>query len=311
MASDLGDNRLRNRDDERLKTPGRSRLRSATIALAQKSSDGCERGDRSSDGVPVWACRAEASRLPDDPENGVGRLTQVRDESTTSVDARVPGSGCAKLRKTGAQTSPAPAQTGAKAAPGRPLPTGTAPESLPPRRQVDGLFRGEPEDRVGRLTQVQDETITSVAARVSGSGCAKKRKTGAQTPPAPAQTGAKAAPGRSLPTGTELGLLPARGRAVGLFRGEPEDRVGRLTQIQDETITSVAARVSGLGCAKMRKTGAQTPPAPAQTGAKAAAASLVSPAPEVLLRAQAPVEHDPLLSVIQKYQKEFDDQLRE
>jgi len=61
----------------------------------------------------------------------------------------------------------------------------------------------------------------------------------------------------------------------------------------------------------MRKTGAQTPPAPAQTGAKAAAASLVSPAPEVLLRAQAPVEHDPLLSVIQKYQKEFDDQLRE
>ena len=116
MASDLGDNRLRNRNDDRPNTPGRSRLRSATIALAQGSSDGCERGDRWTDGVPVWACRAEESRLPFDPENRVGRLTQVQDETITSVAARVSGSGCAKLRKTGAQTPPRPAQTGAKAA---------------------------------------------------------------------------------------------------------------------------------------------------------------------------------------------------
>jgi hypothetical protein len=41
-------------------------------------------------------------------------------------------------------------------------------------------------------------------------------------------------------------------------------------------------------------------------GAKAAATSLVSPVPEVLLRAQALVEYDPLLAVIEKYQDEFD-----
>ena len=81
------------------------------------------------------------------------------------------------------------------------------------------------------------------------------RKTGTQSPPRPAQTGAKAAPGRPHPTGTEPGPVSARGQADGLFRGEPENRVGRLTQMQDETITSVAARVSGSGWRKWRKTG--------------------------------------------------------
>jgi len=56
----------------------------------------------------------------------------------------------------------------------------------------------------------------------------------------------------------------------------------------------------------MRKTGAQAPPELAPTGAKPAATSLVWLAPEVLLRAQAPVEYDPLLAVIEKSQDEFD-----
>ena len=177
MASDPRDNHLRNRSDA-VPNARPSRLRSATIALAHESRDGCERGDRWTDGVPVWACRAEASRLPIQPENHVGRLTQMQDKTITFGAARVPGSGCAKLRKTGAQTPPEPVQTGAKAAPGRPLLTGTEPGPLPARGHAVGLFRREPEDRVGRLTQVRDEPITSVAARVSGWGCAKLRKTG-------------------------------------------------------------------------------------------------------------------------------------
>jgi hypothetical protein len=81
---------------------------------------------------------------------------------------------------------------------------------------------------------------------------------------------------------------------------------GRLMQTQAKSTTSVAARVLGLGGAKMRTTGAHTAPEPAQTGAKTAATSLVSPVPEVLLGAHAPVEYDPLLAVIEEYQDEFD-----
>ena len=118
--------------------------------------------------------------------------------------------------------------------------------------------------------------------------------------------------------------------------------MGRLTQIQDETITSVDARVPDPGCAKTRQTGAQTPPGPAQTGAKAAAESgpepavirvvgvqtpseavttqvvapiggdnAVSPVPAALLAAHDPVAHDPALAVIEKYKREFDLQLWE
>ena len=87
---------------------------------------------------------------------------------------------------------------------------------------------------------------------------------------------------------------------------QPEKMIDHLMQAQDNSITSVAARVLGSGGAKMRKTGAHTAPEPAQKGARATTTSLVSPAPEVLLRARALVEHDPLLAVIEKYQEEFD-----
>ena len=64
-----------------------------------------------------------------------------------------------------------------------------------------------------------------------------------------------------------------------------------------------------MGVRKLRKTGAQTRQGASKPGVKAAPASLVSPAPAALM-AQARVEHDSLLAVIQKYQKEFDDPLR-
>ena len=154
MASDLGDNRLRNRNDDRPNTPGRVGLRSATIALAHESSDGCERGDRWTDGVPVWACRAEESRLPNDPEKVIGRLTQDRDKSITSVAARVSGSGCAKLRKTGRK----PRQSPRKREPRGPAPGGSCvsrsccagASRTPTRRASEGVgLACRPRSRVG------------------------------------------------------------------------------------------------------------------------------------------------------------------
>ena len=166
---------------------------------------------------------------------------------------------------------------------------------------------------------MQDETITSVAARVSGSGCAKLRKTGRKPPPGPAQTGAKAAgrraivrftlvlrtrfstPTRRASERVGLGLAASLARRAGVVAvaaepgadaaltalaagllgcadegasglpNHPENRVGRLSQVWNDTITSVAARVSGSGCAKLA-TGAQAAPGPAKTGANAPAA---------------------------------------
>jgi hypothetical protein len=50
------------------------------------------------------------------PEGVIGWLTQGQDEITTSVDARVSGSGCAKMRKTGAQGAPEAPRMGAEMA---------------------------------------------------------------------------------------------------------------------------------------------------------------------------------------------------
>jgi len=82
-----------------------------------------------------------------------------------------------------------------------------------------------------------------------------------------------------VPTAADAGPLPARGRDDGFFTGEPENRVDMSTQVQDEAITSVDPWVSGSGCAKLRKTGAQTAPEGAQTGAKTVEASSVSLSP--------------------------------
>ena len=61
---------------------------------------------------------------------------------------------------------------------GRPLPAGTDPGPPPTRSQEDGLFNSEPENRIGRMTLMQNESITSVDARVPDPGCAETRKTG-------------------------------------------------------------------------------------------------------------------------------------
>ena len=170
------------RSSQNARTSG---LHSATIALAHESSDGCERGDRRTDGVPVWACRAEESRLPNEPENTIGRLTQVQDESITSVDARVPGSG-AQNRKTGAQTPPGPRKREQRRPRVDPCRRGPNRGRCRLGARRTDFSAANPRTAIGRLTQMQDETITSVDARVPGSGCAKMRKPG-QTPPRPAK----------------------------------------------------------------------------------------------------------------------------
>ena len=140
-----------------------------------------------------------------------------------------------------------------------------------------------------------------------------------------------------LPARTNAVPPPACRQADGFFAGEPENAGGRVTQIQDETITSVEPRVPGEASAKPAQTGAQNPPQAAQTGAMAAGASLASsrlpgstpcpPAPgnsqdcspgavphrdahpsPVPDGATAPL--DPGEAIIEKYKKEFAD-LRE
>ena len=109
MASDLGDNRLRNRNDERPKTPGRagaipqrSRWPMNPVTGANAATGGltASRSGPAERKRPVYQI---------DPENGVGRLTQGRYKSTTSVDARVPGSGCAETAAKPGHNPPAPA----------------------------------------------------------------------------------------------------------------------------------------------------------------------------------------------------------
>jgi hypothetical protein len=78
-----------------------------------------------------------------------------------------------------------------------------------------------------------------------------------------------AGPDCPLPTAADAGPRPARGQEDELFHGEPDNRLAPLTEVQDEAVTSVDAWVSGSGCAKVRNTGAQTPPEAAQTGAGA------------------------------------------
>ena len=102
----------------------------------------------------------------------------------------------------------------------------------------------------------------------------------------------------------------ARRRKARFLPFQPEKMTGRLMQAQSKSSASVAARVLGLGGAKTRKTWAQAPPPAAQTGAKAAEASVDSLAPETLLRASGPVEHVPLRSVIPRFSKELDQQFR-
>ena len=51
---------------------------------------------------PLGGADEGANGFPSDPEKMIGRLMQGQDESITSVDARVPGSGCAKCAKPGA-----------------------------------------------------------------------------------------------------------------------------------------------------------------------------------------------------------------
>ncbi len=87
----------------------------------------------------------------------------------------------------------------------RPLTTETDAVPQPACRQADGLFAGEPEKAPGRLTQAQDEAITSVNRRVPAETSAKPAQTGAQTAPQAAQTGAmaaKSAPMASSPPGS-------------------------------------------------------------------------------------------------------------
>ena len=177
----------------------------------------------------------------------------MQDETITSVDARVPGSGCAKMRKTGAQTPPEPAQTGARAA--RPRRIGgftlvlSTRFTTPTQRATKGIDFGP---------------ASSLARRVGGVAAAEQCTTQALT---------------ALPNGP----LGRANEVANDLPIHPERTIDRLMQVHDESITSVATRVSGSGCAKMRKTGAQTAPEPAQTGANGAAASLVSPAPAILV----------------------------
>ncbi len=84
----------------------------------------------------------------------------------------------------------------------RPLTTETDAVPQPACRQADGLFADEPEKAPGRLTQAQDETITSVKLRVPAETSAKPAQTGAQTVPQAAQTGAMAA--KSAPEASGL-----------------------------------------------------------------------------------------------------------
>jgi len=177
---------------------------------------------------------------------------------------------------------------------------------LPEDRGEDGLFAPKPEELSNPLIQNQYGKDTYVEARVSGSGCAKLRKTGAQTDPPPAQTGAEEGaaavtdqrPGsddqawykgqrtkdqeaeagladveQGLPSAPDAGPLPTDRREDGFFAPKPENGIDVLIQNPDETTTSGEAPGPGSGCAKMRKTAAQTDPPPAQTGAEAGAAA--------------------------------------
>jgi len=92
--------------------------------------------------------------------------------------------------------------------------------------------------------------------------------------------------GACRPRATRSAAVPsgARGDSDGFLPSDPEKVAADLTQAMDNSTTSVDARVPGSGCAIMRKTGAQSSPRPASTGARAAAASLVSPAPAVFVR---------------------------
>jgi hypothetical protein len=166
--------------------------------------------------------------------------------------------------------------------------------------------------------QVQDNSITSVARWVLGLGGAKTRKTGAYTPPVPAQTRAKAPgyrrivrltirahrrftpPAQRVAESVAIDLLASVARgvagvAVGVETGaepaltdraasrigfaeegrkklpfQPEELNGRLMQVRAKSMAYVARRALGFRCAKSRKTRAQSPPRPAQSGAMAA-----------------------------------------
>jgi len=151
--------------------------------------------------------------------------------------------------------------------------------------------RDNPRTMIGPLTQVQSRVVTSVDPRVSGSGCAKMRKTGAHTAPQAAQAAARrwtshslllqtglarwtqsqapAGRNRPLTVGVPGARMVALCQATDFLPFQPENEIGQLTQVQSSVVTSVDPRVSGSGCAKMRKTGAHSAPERAQTGAEA------------------------------------------
>jgi hypothetical protein len=162
--------------------------------------------------LPAW--RPDHRLFPAEPENGVGRMTLTHNETVTSIDPRVSGSGCAQMRKTGREArnrSYKPGQKEARVLPccfeplspqGRramprpaqidPSPRGRTRRGFRPGIGWTGFFTGEPESAAGRLTQVQNRLVTSVDPRVPGSGCAKMRKTGAHTAPERVHMGAEA-----------------------------------------------------------------------------------------------------------------------
>jgi len=139
-----------------------------------------------------------------------------------------------------------------------------------------------------------------------------------------------------LPEAPDEGPVPADRREDGFFPPKPEKMSDAIMPGHDELMTYVDARVSGSGCAKMRKTEAQAAPDAAQTGARTAANAPAGkhevrnpnsetsfPKPEapsreaqpaairtVITPAPGPVHEDPLAAVIAKYQKEFDVALR-
>jgi ribosomal protein S11 len=261
--------------------------------------------------VRPGAGRLEFSRY--NPRKMMGDLAQVQSKSVTSVNSRVSGSGCAKMRKTRAHTAPQAAQTGARrwtshslliqtglarrtqswtlVGSDRPLTVGMPEPRMVAWRQATGFLPFQPEKAIDQLAQVQDDIVTSVDPRVSVSGCAKMRKTRAHTAPQAAQSGAKrwtkhclrrrtwlgqrtrsqapAGSDRPLTVGVPGPRMVARRQATDFLPFQPENSIDPLTQVQYGIITSVDPRVSGSRCAKTRKTGAHTAPEPAKRGAEA------------------------------------------
>jgi len=229
--------------------------------------------------------------LDRDQKNGSGHLSSV-----TGPLSAGNGAVAERTAEVGVPEETAPVGAGPEGKGAGPagvdqgLPAAPDEGPLPADRREVGFFPPKPENLSNPLIQNQYGKDTYVEARVSGSGSAKMRKTGAQPAPGAAQTGAETpaatamdrAPGsedQAKDKGQRTKDQEADRQGEDFFPPKPENATDVLVQNPDETTTYVEARVSGPGCAKMRKTGAQPAPDAAQPDAEAGAAAVTDQAP--------------------------------